>query len=283
MAQVSSRYSDDSTDKRDDVYEMKPFTPLLNEKIVILVGGAGLLGKAFGETLLLHGATLIVADLDEARCRVACDQLALTAKGARVAAETVDITLRESLDALIDRVNAKLGKIDAVVNNAYPRNKEYGRKLEQVEYADFCDNVSSHLGGYFLSTQRFAEFFKRQGFGHVVNVSSIYGNIAPRFEIYEGTTMTMPVEYAAIKSAIQHLSLYFMRYYKGTKLRFNVLSPGGIFDHQPESFLEQYKRYAQHKGMLQPTDIAGTLVYLISDLSLYVNGQNIVVDDGWSK
>jgi NAD(P)-dependent dehydrogenase (short-subunit alcohol dehydrogenase family) len=262
---------------------MKPVTPLLKEKIVILVGGAGLLGKAFGEALLLHGATLIVADLDAARCRTACEQLAVTVKGARVVTEAVDITLRESLDALIDRVNARWGKIDAVVNNAYPRNKQYGRKLEQVEYADFCDNVSSHLGGYFLSTQRFAEFFKRQGFGHVVNVSSIYGNIAPRFEIYEGTTMTMPVEYAAIKSAIQHLSLYFMRYYKGTQLRFNVLSPGGVFDHQPESFLEQYKRYAQRKGMLDPSDIAGTLVYLISDLSIYVNGQNIVIDDGWSR
>lgn len=256
---------------------------LLKEKIVVLVGGAGLLGQAFGETLLNHGATLIVADLDETRCRSVCETLARKVADARVISEYADITSRESLEALISRIEANCGKIDAVVNNAYPRNKQYGRKLEQVEYVDFCENVSTHLGGYFLSTQRFAEFFKRQGFGHVINISSIYGIIAPRFDVYEGTQMTMPVEYAAIKSAVQHLSLYFMRYYKNTPIRFNVLSPGGIFDHQPETFLERYKTYAQFKGMLAPDDISGTLVYLISDLSSYVNGQNIVVDDGWSK
>lgn len=256
---------------------------LLDDKTVVLVGGAGLLGKAFGEALLRHGAELIIADLDAVRCRAACEELTATVADTRVIAETVDITSRESLDALIGRVQVRCGKIDAVVNNAYPRNKQYGRKLEQVEYADFCENVSLHLGGYFLSTQRFADFFKRQTFGHVINISSIYGSVAPRFEIYSGTPMTMPVEYAAIKSAIQHLSLYFMRYYKGTSLRFNVLSPGGIFDHQPEPFLERYKQYAQHKGMLAPADVAGTLVYLVSDLSTYVNGRNIVVDDGWSQ
>ena len=178
---------------------------------------------------------------------------------------------------------AEIGLNDAVVDNAYPRNGQYGRKLPDVTYADFCENLNLHLGGYFLSTQQFSEYFRQQNHGHVVNISSIYGLVPPRFDVYEGTTMTMPVEYAAIKSALQHLSLYFMRYYKGTALRFNVISPGGILGNQSDVFLERYNRYAQYRGMLSPDDIAGTLVYLISDLSACVNGQNIVVDDGWSK
>ena len=156
---------------------------LLSDKVVVLVGGAEALGKAFGEALLSHGAELIIADLDDVRCRSVCAELAAKMPESRdVTAETVDLTSRESLDTLIDHVQSRCRKIDAVVNNAYPRNKRYGRKLEQVEYADFCENVSLHLGGYFLSTQRFAEFFKRQAFGHTINISSIYGNVAPRFE-----------------------------------------------------------------------------------------------------
>lgn len=254
---------------------------LLQNKNIVVVGGAGLLGQAFCKAIAAQGGQVIIADLDTARAEQAVQLIAATQPQARLAAEAVDITSKASLQALIARCCERFGRIDAVVNNAYPRNKQYGRPLEEVEYADFCENVNLHLGGYFLSTQQFALHFKQAGAGNVVNVSSIYGMVAPRFEIYEGTAMTMPVEYAAIKSALQHLSLYFMRYYKGTPLRFNCLVPGGILDRQPESFLEAYRKYSQTKGMLSPEDLCGALVFLLSDLSRYVNGHNLVVDDGW--
>lgn len=254
---------------------------LLSDKVIVLLGGAGLLGQSFARATAAHGAITVIADLDAARATVACERIRELDAGATVEAETADITSKASLQALMARLHARFGRIDAVVNNAYPRNPRYGRKLEDVEYADFCENVNLHLGGYFLSTQQFAEFFKRQGHGHVVNISSIYGSIAPRFEIYADTSFTMPVEYAAIKSALQHLSVYFMRYYKGTALRFNCISPGGIADSQPEAFMQAYRSFSQSKGMLSPDDIAGSLIYLLSDLSKYVNGQNLVVDDGW--
>lgn len=255
---------------------------LLSNKIVVIIGGAGLIGQAFTEGLLQHAATVVVADIDFPRCKAVCERITQLIPDANILPENVDITSKVSLQQLINRVVKYYGKIDTVINNAYPRNKNYGKSLEQVEYLDFCENINLHLGGYFLSTQQFANHFKNQAFGHVINISSIYGNIAPRFEIYKNTSMTMPVEYAAIKSAIQHLSIYFMRYYKGTSVRFNCLSPGGILDKQPESFLRAYGEYSQNKGMLSAQDLVGTLVYLVSDLSEFVNGQNIIVDDGWS-
>jgi NAD(P)-dependent dehydrogenase (short-subunit alcohol dehydrogenase family) len=257
-------------------------TSFLAGKVVVLVGGAGLLGQSFARAMVSHGATTVLADIDQERATVACQRIQAALPSAELLPETVDITDKASLQALISRV-ADRGRIDAVVNNAYPRNKQYGRKLPDVTYADFCENLNLHLGGYFLSTQQFAEHFRRQNHGQVINISSIYGVVPPRFEVYAETPMTMPVEYAAIKAALQHLSLYFMRYYKGTELRFNCISPGGIFDSQPESFVAAYKQFSQSKGMLIPDDIAGTLVYLLSDLSRFVNGQNIVVDDGWSR
>lgn len=255
---------------------------LLDGKTIVIIGGAGLIGQAFAEGIVTNGGRVIIADIDIARCQKVCGEITDKFAGTPPVSEEVDMTSKISLDSLIARISVTHGSIEAVVNNAYPRNKQYGRKLEEVEYQDFCENINLHLGGYFLSTQRFAEYFRNQGHGQVINVSSIYGSIAPRFEIYEGSSMTMPIEYAAIKSALQHLSVYFMRYYKGTKLRFNCISPGGIFDNQPESFLSRYKQFSQHKGMLDPSDIVGPLIFLLSDLSLFVNGQNLVVDDGWS-
>lgn len=257
-------------------------TKLLVGKTVVIIGGAGLIGRTFAEGIVTHGGKVIIADIDITRCQDVCRLIADKVGGIPPEVETVDITSKISLDSLIARISAAQGSIDAVVNNAYPRNECYGRKLEEVEYQDFCENMNLHLGGYFLSTQRFARHFMNQGYGQVINISSVYGSIAPRFEIYEGTTMTMPVEYAAIKSAIQHLSVYFMRYYQGTSLRFNCLSPGGIFDNQPESFVMRYKQYSQSKGMLDSSDLVGGLIFLLSDLSLFVNGQNLVIDDGFS-
>jgi NAD(P)-dependent dehydrogenase (short-subunit alcohol dehydrogenase family) len=193
----------------------------------------------------------------------------------------MDITDKESVCSLIAKIKEKYGHIDAVVNNAYPRTSNYGRKLEEVTYADFCENTSQHLGGYFLVAQQFGLFFRAQGAGNIINMSSIYGTMAPRFEVYAGTPMTMPVEYAAIKSAIIQLSRYFAQYFKGDNIRVNSLSPGGILDNQPESFLKAYNIFCNGKGMLDPVDITGLLLFLLSDGSKYITGQNIVIDDGF--
>ena len=184
--------------------------------------------------------------------------------------------------ALISDLMQRYGHIDALVNNAYPRNKNYGKKLEDVTYADFCDNVNMHLGGYFLVAQQFCLAFKQQGYGNVINMSSIYGSMAPRFHIYEGTPMTMPVEYAAIKAAIEHLTRYFAQYFKGTGIRVNCLSPGGILAGQSTDFLVAYNKHCASKGMLDANDLLGALMFLLSDESSFMTGQNILIDDGFS-
>lgn len=253
---------------------------MLNDKIIVVTGGAGFLGRSFVSAIADHGGTAVIADIDiEATNRLA-EQISSSYAG-RVLAVKLDITNKASVCNLIAKVKDKYGRIDAIVNNAYPRNRNYGRKLEEVTYADFCENTSLHLGGYFLVAQQFGLYFRAQGAGNIINMSSIYGTIAPRFEVYAGTPMTMPVEYAAIKSAIIHLSRYFAQYFKGDNIRVNSLSPGGILDNQPESFLKAYNTFCNGKGMLDPVDITGLLLFLLSDGSKYITGQNIVIDDGF--
>jgi NAD(P)-dependent dehydrogenase (short-subunit alcohol dehydrogenase family) len=254
---------------------------LLYGRRVVVTGGAGLLGRSFCAAIAEHGGQVIVADRDIGAAQRAVDIIEKQYPGGAVAA-TLDITDKESVVGLINHIHTRYGQIDAVVNNAYPRNSRYGMRMEEVEYADFCDNLGMHLGGYFLVMQRFAEYFKREGSGNIINIASIYGVITPRFEIYTGTSMTMPVEYAAIKAGLLHLTRYFAQYLKGNNIRVNALSPGGIMDRQPEGFLVRYRELCADKGMLNPSDLTGSLVFLLSDLSRHVDGQNLIVDDGFS-
>lgn len=253
----------------------------LENKVVVVTGGAGAIGRIFARAIATNGGLAIVADVDEEAAASVAHEVCAAHPG-RAEAATLDITRKDSVTSLIRHVQDQHGRLDAVVNNAYPRNRNYGRKLEEVTYADFCENSSSHLGGYFLVMQQFALHFRAQGNGNIINMSSIYGVMAPRFDVYADTTMTMPVEYAAIKSAIVHLTRYFAQYFKQDGLRVNCISPGGVRSSQPESFLRKYDAHCGGKGMLDAQDIAGTLLFLLSDASKHITGQNIVVDDGFS-
>ncbi len=255
---------------------------MLENKVVIITGGAGLIGKVFVRCVAEQGGVAIVADVNQQTNNQFLKELSNSNYYKNVVFSEADITSKESLKAMIAELHRRFGKIDALVNNAYPRNINYGRRFEDVTYDDFCQNVSMHLGGYFLTSQQLAKYFKKQGYGSIVNMASIYGVIAPRFSVYEHTSMTMPVEYAAIKSAVIHLTRYLAQYLKGSNIRVNCISPGGILNQQPEEFLSRYNSFAASKGMLDPKDLQGTLLFLLSDLSTHVNGQNIVVDDGWS-
>ena len=113
-------------------------------------------------------------------------------------------------------------------------------------------------------------------------LSSIQSIKSPVFSHYKNTKMVSPIEYSAIKSGIIAIVKYMAKYSKNSNIRFNTISPGGIFNNQPKKFLTKYKKDCLNKGMLDPEDLISAFEFLIDDKSKYVNGQNIVVDDGWS-
>ncbi len=252
-------------------------------KTIIVIGGAGLLGTEFTSTLANQGDNVVVADYNIEAAKTVCDNLILAGiEPNQLMATTVNIVEKNSILNLIKSVLRRFGSIDGVVNTAYPRNENYGRKFEDVEFSDFCENSNLNLGGYFLVAQQFAEYFSKNSGGDIINISSVYGVIAPKFEVYEGTQMTMPVEYTVIKSGLIHLGKYIAKYYKGKGVRVNTISPGGILNNQNEIFVTNYNKQCLSKGMLLPSDIAEVLLFILSNKSKYINGQNIVVDDGFS-
>ena len=251
---------------------------MLEGKVIVVTGGAGLLGASLCDRIAREGGTPIVADVDLDRA----EQVSNGIQSSSLTAHSVslDITDGPQIEQVISGLQAKFGRIDALVNNAYPRGKNYGCSLEDVEYGDFCESLSLHLGGYFLTSQKFATAFKSQGHGNIINIASIYGLFAPRFELYEGTSMTMPVEYAAIKAGIINLTRYFAQYYLRDGVRCNALAPGGIRENQPEEFTTKYDAMCGNKGLLETADLMGALTFLLSDASKFMTGQVLVVDDG---
>jgi NAD(P)-dependent dehydrogenase (short-subunit alcohol dehydrogenase family) len=161
------------------------------------------------------------------------------------------------------------------------RNNNYGRKTLDVTYENFCEDVDLQLDGYFLFMQQCAPYTKRnkKEFS-LVNLSLIYGVIAPKFSVYEGIGTIMLVEYTAIKSGLLYLNSCVTAEMKGVGFRVNSVNPGGIRDGQSVSFLERHDYHYNSRGILDFGDVTDAVNHLRSNSSKYIFGQNIIVDNG---
>lgn len=253
----------------------------LSKKVFIVAGAGGRLGGETVSSILEHGGKVLATDSSDKALERLNDQYDKYPNFTSLAGDICDST---SVRECLEKTKLHFGELHGAVNAAYPRNANYGKPYFDVSYRDFCENLSLHLGGYFLFTQQCALFAKTNSIPFsLVNISSIYGSLTPRFEIYEGTNMTMPVEYASIKAGIEHGTRYACAVTKGSRFRANCVSPGGIEAGQPDAFVQKYNRFASTKGMLDPGDVVGTILFLLSDASAFVVGQNIIVDDGFSN
>ena len=241
----------------------------LSGRTIVVTGGEGLLGREFVSHLRAAGATVLSAD-------IAC--VTDVKKGTL----RMDITDTDSIRAGVDAARKEFGALHGWINNAYPRTKDWGLKFEDIPPVSFDENVRMHLGGYFRCCQVVLEVMKGQKDGSLINMGSIYGSEAPDFSVYEGTTMTMPAAYSAIKGGIINLTRYLAALYGPYGVRVNALSPGGVRDAQPEAFVQRYEAHTPLGRMAQPADIVPAAAFLLSDEARYITGHNLIVDGGWS-
>lgn len=247
---------------------------------VVVLGGAGLIGSAISSAAAEQGYKVCVADYNYNAAQKVADNIVKV--GGMAVPAFCDVSDGLSIRELISSLEGSFGQINSVVNSTYLKGKGYGKKLVDVTVNDFCETVSLQLGSVFSVFQEFSRYFSLHSSGSFVTIGSIYGSIAPRFSIYEGTQMTTPVEYAVTKSALSHLNRYYAQAYKKNGIRFNIVSPGGILDSQPKSFVDAYGHFAGLKGMLDPEDIVEAVLFLLSPNAKYVTAQEILVDDGFS-
>ncbi|PCI99629.1 MAG: short-chain dehydrogenase [Flavobacteriales bacterium] len=241
----------------------------LDNKIIVVTGGNGLLGKSFISHIENEGGTAINADIN---CKDQLDKNEIN----------LDITSTESIDVKINLIIKHYGRIDGWVNNAYPRTEDWGAKFEDIPFKSWEKNVSWQMNSYFYCMQKVLEIMKNKETGSFINISSIYGTIGPDFDVYDKTNMTMPAAYSAIKGGINSLTKYLASYYGKSNLRVNCVSPGGVLNNQPQSFIDSYEKKVPLGRMATPNDIAPSVVFLLSDQSKYITGHNLIIDGGWT-
>ncbi len=241
---------------------------MLKDKVIVVTGAKGLLGNAFVNDLKMKGAKVIAADI---------------AFETNYENQTLhfDVTKEHSVVDGFKWIVENFGKIDGIVNNAYPRTSDWGVKYEEIPYASWEKNVSMQMNAIHLVTQKsMSELTKSKG--SIVIIGSIYGVVGPSFEVYDNTVMTMPAAYSAIKGGLLNYTKYIATYFGKDGVRANMVSPGGIFDNQPASFVKKYNELTPLKRMGKPEDIAPSVSFLLSNEAAYITGQNIVVDGGWT-
>lgn len=242
----------------------------LKGKIIVVTGGSGLIGRSIIKNIVSNGAIAINAEIN------VIDNL-------DEGIVNCDVTDVNSVKKCIEKVVEKYNVIDGWVNNAYPRTADWGTKFEDIPLTSWQKNVDLQLNSIFICAQEILRIMKNQQFGSIVNISSIYGTVGPDFTIYEGTNMTMPAAYSAIKGGIVNFSRYLASYYGPYGIRVNCVSPGGILDQQDDLFVKQYEKKVPMRRMGLPEDIAPSISFLLSDETKYITGQNLIIDGGWTS
>lgn len=241
----------------------------LQNKIIIVTGGNGLLGREIIQKIIAEGATCINVDINhnttEDLTQYKCD-----------------ITDELSINKCVSDILEKYKKIDGLVNNAYPRTSDWGVKFEEIPYSSWQKNVDWQLNSYFYFIQQVSKCMTANKSGAIVNIASVYGVVGPDFTVYDGTTMTMPAAYSAIKGALVNFTRYLASYLGPNNIRVNTVSPGGIFDNQNQTFVDNYERKVPMRRMGAPDDISPSIVFLLSEEAKYITGQNLIIDGGWT-
>lgn len=253
----------------------------LKGKLAFVTGGAGLLGSEVSKALASAGARTVI--LDTNRKKGAALAKGITESGYEADYEYFDVTRIEDTDRNIRKLARKYGSLDIWVNSAYPRTKDWGKPVEELNLDSWRKNVDMHLNSYSWISREVALTMKKSGIkGTIINFGSTYGVVGNDFTVYEKTGMTSPMAYSAIKGGVINLTRYLGSYFGKYGIRTNNICPGGIFDNQNRTFVRNYEKKVPLKKMGRPEEIASVVLFLASDAASYINGATIMVDGGWT-
>lgn len=263
----------------------------LTGRVVVITGGAGMLGQRHAQAIAGAGGIPVMADIRTDRLEFGGEELA-DRFGPLATVVPVDITDPKSVETLLEHVLHRFGRVDGLINNAANNptvdsgsSVEFSR-LESFSLAQWDADLAVGLTGAFLCSKIIGAEMARRRQGVIVNVASDLALIAPDQRLYrkEGVPderqPVKPVSYSVVKSALIGLTRYLATYWASSGVRVNAISPGGVFVDQPEEFVERIANLIPLGRMARADEYEGAILFLCSDASSYMTGANLVVDGG---
>ena len=268
----------------EDIFDVK-------DKIVVITGGLGQLGRQFSLALVERGAKIAIFD-NAKNAEKMIDKFGEKYVDHNMFFLPIDITSRKSLAEGLERVISKWSVPHALINNAAldsPPNSppEENGPFETYPETSWDKVMEVNVKGTFLSCQVIGGQMSTAGQGSVINICSTYGLVSPDQRIYEyrkkdGEIFYKPVAYSASKSSILNLTRYLATYWAKKNIRVNTLTFGGVFNNQDENFLKGYCSRVPLGRMAHEDEYNGAVIFLISDASSYMTGSNLIIDGGWT-
>lgn len=239
----------------------------------LILGSSGLIGSSLTQDLINKNHNVLGIDHSRYNFQNVKNFLFIKKK----IINEIDVL---NLFKLIKKKNIKINKF---INLMYPKSNQKNKKFGNLKLKFINQDLNLQLGlQIFIAQEIIRHFLMNNIHGKIIFCSSIQGISAPKFSHYKNLDMNSPIEYSAVKSGIIAMTKYLAKFYKGFNLNINCISPGGILDNQNKLFINRYKKDTLSKGLLDPRDLIGTINYLLSEDSKFINGQNIIIDDGWS-
>jgi NAD(P)-dependent dehydrogenase (short-subunit alcohol dehydrogenase family) len=263
----------------------------LTGNVAVITGGAGLLGTKHAEAIAMAGGTPVLVDIDAEAAERAAERLAGSFDVPAFAC-SADITQPEAVRGLLQAVLDRTGRVDILINNA-ARNPQVEStsdvdwsRLECFSVEMWDKDLAVGLTGAFLCSQVLGTEMARRGRGVIVNIASDLALIAPDQRLYrkeglrEEEQPVKPVTYSVVKAGLIGLTRYLATYWADSGVRVNALSPGGVYNGQPDDFVEKLTNLIPLGRMANLDEYQGAIVFLCSDASSYMTGANLVMDGG---
>lgn len=266
----------------------------LDGKVVIITGGAGLLGREYSRAIAEAGGIPVIADMNTDPAHEVAKKV-YSETGVQALGVHVDVADKTSVNRMVKLVLKKFGRIDGLVNNASldPKfDKKHADKhtnsFEDFPLALWNKSLEVDLTGRFLCAQAVAPAMLSQGGGSIVNVASTYSLVGPDQRLYEkddpkAPKSYKPVAYVVGNSGVLGMTRYLATYWAGKNIRVNTLTPHGVYNNHGDDFVKRFNYHTPLGRMAEKHEFNAAVVFLLSDASSYMTGSNLVMDGGWTS